>query len=165
MPTIVGYNRSILQRYTMQTVNPLALPWTPLKWKNALPGCCGIYFVLSEGKVIYIGRSKSISRRWLNHHRYEMIAAYPDVRIAWMEVSDEFLLREIENALIQYFDPPLNQKMPIGDGVKRHLREHRVEVRLNDLEMEKLRAYSESKGQPITECIRDWIKQLPETKE
>jgi predicted DNA binding CopG/RHH family protein len=44
---------------------------------------------------------------------------------------------------------------------KQHKRTNRIEVRLNDQEMAKLKAFADTQGQPMTECIRDWIKSLP----
>lgn len=39
-------------------------------------------------------------------------------------------------------------------------REKRIEVRLNDIEYQAIKAFADSKGMAVAECIRDWVKQL-----
>jgi DNA-binding XRE family transcriptional regulator len=92
------------------TINPLELPSLPLEWKAALPlKCRAIYMALSaEGEILYVGRSNDIRKRWKSHDRFKHLKQIQGVRIAWIEVSDPYLLRTLETALIEYFKPEFN---------------------------------------------------------
>lgn len=91
-------------------IDPLKLPSLPLEWKAALPlKCRAIYIAFSaEGNVLYVGRSNDIRKRWQSHTRLKHLKQIQDVRIAWLEVSDAYLLRILETALIEYFKPEFN---------------------------------------------------------
>lgn len=86
------------------------LPSLPMCRKTELPKVSAVYFAIdSFGQVQYIGRSNNIRNRWLKaHHRQSALDGIGDINIAWVEVSDSSLLSHIEQALIDYFDPPLN---------------------------------------------------------
>jgi DNA-binding XRE family transcriptional regulator len=108
-------------------VNLESLPSIPLEQKSSLPICSGIYFVIDEDeKVLYVGRSKNINQRWSNagHHKYTQLSSIPNVRIAWLEVSDASLLPNIEAALIDWFCPTLNRPVT----TKQKLEKTRLEV-------------------------------------
>lgn len=90
-------------------IDPTCLPSLPLEWKNALPKCQAIYLVLSEKKeVLYVGRSTNLRSRWKSHSRYQYLKEISGITIAWVEVSDSFLFRRIEIALIEFFKPKFN---------------------------------------------------------
>lgn len=90
-------------------IDLLRLPSFPLEWKTALPKCQAIYLVLSKQKeVLYVGRSKNLRSRWKSHDRYQHLKQLPDLTIAWVEVSDNFLFVTIERALIEFFKPRFN---------------------------------------------------------
>ena len=94
-----------------QKLNLQELPTLALTEKALLPNVAAIYFVLDgTQKVCYIGRAKSLCFRWYSHHRLADFREIPQVRVAYLTVSDAALLPDIEEALIEYFDPPLNQK-------------------------------------------------------
>ena len=99
----------------------LSLPWLPLAKRIELPNVPGIYFVLENEQVIYIGLSKtSLLRRWWTHNKVqELNARAGEIRIAWLECRALGLLPVIETAMIIRFQPELNQKMgtrivPVG---------------------------------------------------
>ncbi|HYX13478.1 MAG TPA: helix-turn-helix domain-containing protein [Nostoc sp.] len=99
-----------MNTFTPNQVNPLSLPSLPLEWRKALPDCAGIYFAIdSNDAVQYIGRSNNIRLRWVQHHKNQQLTKISAVRLAWLEVSDKSLLAPIEEALIKWFDPPLNR--------------------------------------------------------
>lgn len=92
-------------------INPLTLPSLPLTEKRKLPKLSAIYFALSaSGEILYIGRAKNLVARWAVHHRYLELKAIGDIRVAWLECSEESLLPEIEASLIQQFLPTLNYR-------------------------------------------------------
>ena len=86
-----------------------SLPALPLCERSNLPTSPAIYFAIdSLGKIQYIGQSSNPRRRWSQHHKHGDLEVICGVKIAYLEVSDASLLRSIESALIQWFDPPLN---------------------------------------------------------
>lgn len=94
---------------TPSTVNPLQLPSLPFEWRKALPECPAIYFAIdANNKIQYIGSTVNLKQRWISHHRESHLKAVGEIRLAWMEVSDKSLLPAIEEALITWFNPPLN---------------------------------------------------------
>jgi hypothetical protein len=89
-------------------VDPLGLPSLPLTWRKAFPKSAPvIYFVLSQSdELLYIGRSVDLNTRWKSHHKLKEFDE--TVRVAWLEISDGALLAEIEEMLIERFQPCLN---------------------------------------------------------
>lgn len=104
---------------TPESLNLSALPSVPLINRKQLPPILGIYFAIdSLGVVQYIGQSINIRNRWVNHHRQSELKVVGNVSIAYLEVSEPSLLSEIEWALIEYFNPPLNRLKRQPSGVK-----------------------------------------------
>lgn len=90
-------------------INPVTLPSVSLADRRNLPSMPCIYFAIDgAGAVQYIGRSKNPARRWIAHHRYPDLCSMSGVRIAYMHL-DEDLLPTVEDALIAWFNPPLNR--------------------------------------------------------
>ncbi len=88
------------------------LPSLPLEEKYKLPDIAGIYLCINEAEEIYyIGQSKNINRRWLQHHRNYQLEDIGNIRIAWIAISETSLLNDIETALIEYFNPSLNNSL------------------------------------------------------
>jgi hypothetical protein len=88
-----------------QAINPLSLPSVAVADRKQLPETPSIYFAIDAQDVIqYIGRSVNPRQRWQQHHR---IGQVQECRIAYFE-CDGTLLDEVECALIEYFNPPLN---------------------------------------------------------
>lgn len=100
------------------TIQLQDLPYTTLENKNCLPSVSGCYLVVAEETaVLYVGCSTNLYKRWKNHNRVKEFSNYDNVRICWLVISEESLLLEIEKALIEYFNPRLNNKaIP---GIKR----------------------------------------------
>ena len=92
-----------------QTLKLDSLPSLPLAHRKHLPECPGIYFAIdSQGIIYYIGRSVNLNQRWTQHHRTKQLQQHSEIKIAYLEVSEIFLLPKIEEALIEWFNPPLN---------------------------------------------------------
>lgn len=90
-------------------IDPSTLRALPLASRRQFPETTCIYFAIdSLGAVQYIGQSVNLRQRWAGHHRREHLEGLGGVRIAWIEISDRAFLNEIESALIDWFDPPLN---------------------------------------------------------
>ncbi|MGL5061898.1 MAG: GIY-YIG nuclease family protein [Microcoleus sp.] len=91
-------------------INPLSLPCVSVEDRKRLPKTPSIYFAIdAQNQIQYIGRSINPRQRWANHHRFGEVQ---NCRISYFE-CDAILLSEIELALIDYFNPPLN-RLPFG---------------------------------------------------
>jgi DNA-binding Xre family transcriptional regulator len=75
---------------------------------NKLPPIASVYFVTNSRRVLYIGRSANLNKRWKKHHQFNRSLEWGADRISWLEVSDLSLLPETEYAMIKYFKPVLN---------------------------------------------------------
>lgn len=98
-------------------INPKALdiktlPWLPLEEKAAFPKKPAIYFAIdSQETVQYIGRTVNVRQRWENHHKYDALSEIGNVKIAYLFIDTVELLPKIEAALIEWFNPPLNNSL------------------------------------------------------
>ncbi len=89
------------------------LPWVPLDATAGFPAQPGIYFAIdSQGVVQYVGISGDVRGRWKQHHRYKRLAQMGGVKIAYLFIDAPELLPDIEDALIEWFNPPLNVARP-----------------------------------------------------
>jgi hypothetical protein len=85
-----------------------SLPSVPLEDRQSLPCEPCIYFAIDgQGVVQYIGRSVNPARRWASHHKRRSLESIGGVRIAYLAL-DADLLADVEAALIEWFNPPLN---------------------------------------------------------
>ncbi|MBP0016900.1 MAG: GIY-YIG nuclease family protein [Cyanobacteria bacterium SBLK] len=92
-----------------KSINLANLPAVPLCDRKKLPAIPGIYFAIdSLGNIQYIGRSQDINQRWRNHHREKTLEEIGKIKIAYLKISDVDLLPAIEDALIVWFNPLLN---------------------------------------------------------
>jgi len=74
----------------------------------ALPTGAAIYYVLDrDSGILYVGASKHLRQRWVNHHRRADLAAVGATRIAWQAVWPEFL--PLEALFIRYCEPQWQQ--------------------------------------------------------
>lgn len=136
-----------------EQINLLTLPSVPLDCRKDLPEYPGIYFAIDNaGTVQYIGRSSNIRQRWLQHHRYNQLEALGSVAVAWLQVSDNLLLPSIEAALIEYFQPLLNNQ--VTSGTKSQLN-----IKVNAELYQKYKAKLKDLGTSITEDIENHMRQ------
>jgi predicted GIY-YIG superfamily endonuclease len=84
------------------------LPSVLMKDKNNLPDTPGVYLIESRDAILYIGMTESsLHRRHQQHHRSNQIESqFVDPRIYYY-VCTEDSARELESALIQRFNPLL----------------------------------------------------------
>ena len=76
--------------------------------KTELPASSGIYAVLDKNKVMYIGRSGNLRKRWSSgHHRYHQAAKLKDPRLAWILLSKREI-NKVETAFIKQYQPAWN---------------------------------------------------------
>lgn len=76
--------------------------------KTELPTASGIYAVLDRKRVMYIGRSGNLRRRWSSgHHRYHQAAKLKSPRLAWVLLSKRDI-NKAEAAFIEQYQPVWN---------------------------------------------------------
>lgn len=89
------------------------LPSMPLEQRWSLPTVQCVYFVLSsKNQVLYIGQTKNLANRWRTHTLYKALKTLNNIRIVWMQISDESLLLEVEEILINHYQPEFNLNKP-----------------------------------------------------
>lgn len=88
----------------------------PLSEKGKLPETPGVYFVMIDDVVLYIGKAINLRSRWKSHHIYPIVSVMDDVRICWEEL-DEAVLLSYEAKWINYYRPPLNRFIPKFLGI------------------------------------------------
>lgn len=84
------------------------LPSVLMKDKNNLPDTPGVYLIESRDAILYVGMSESsLHRRHQQHHRTNQIESqFVDPKIYYYVCSED-AARELESALIQRFNPLL----------------------------------------------------------
>lgn len=96
----------------MNNIDPLQLPSVLLGEK--LPNCSCVYFAIdSSDRILYIGRTKNLHKRWKGHQHISELKKIERVRIAYFECSVDNL-DYLEKTMIVQFNPPLNQDFPVS---------------------------------------------------
>lgn len=140
------------------SINPASLPSLPLTDRRSLPELLCIYFAIdSQGAIQYIGRSVNLQRRWKAHQRCTELEAMGQVNVAWLEVSDATLLHAIEQALIKWFDPPLNR-----EGQERIRRKAIAQATLRDEQSRKAQLAEDCNEVSALSGMRNKIRQFVE---
>lgn len=93
--------------------NPFELKSISWRERSLIPYGSGLYFVLYDNQVIYIGKSESIKLRLTCHDlRVSLSKIIDQVKIAWLQHPD-FVDRKVlgssERYTIALFRPPLNK--------------------------------------------------------
>lgn len=91
------------------SINPLVLPSVPFSNRKLLPPVRGIYLVLRQAKVIYVGQVADIHECWRSHILIPKLQTLPNIRIAWKPL-ESVPLKPIEKSLIEKLQPPFNNK-------------------------------------------------------
>lgn len=125
----------------------LQLPWVSTDELDLLPEDPGVYFVMSAGKVIYVGKAQNLMRRWMSHHRLDQVRLVGDADIHYAVVAVEDVgMLEVE--MIELFSPllnntrsPVNPLIEMAEPVKTRQRSP-MELLVDQL--------SQIRGQPIS---------------
>jgi len=103
-----------------ENIKVAELPFVLLRDRQLLPEEPGIYFVVTKGRIIYIGQSINIRRRWQTHGIYALVAVHPQPCIAWLLMPCEGL-----DSCEDYFTEKFK---PLLDGSKTRRRSCRYKV-------------------------------------
>lgn len=143
-------------------IDPLALPSLPLGERSHLPNCPAIYFVMQGECVLYIGQTVNLTLRLATHNRLKQFAKMVgNIRIAWLECSDTTLLRKVEAALIEQFQPELNRR----ERKKRAFPSKRVHVTLPDKAFDALQRWADDQGRPVANLVAYLVEKAVEEAE
>jgi excinuclease UvrABC nuclease subunit len=85
------------------------LPFVEFGNWSKLPGASAVYFCLdSQDKVLYIGQTRNLKRRWSMSHGYRAICGDRGaIKLSWL-LTDESRLFQVESQMIARFNPPMN---------------------------------------------------------
>ncbi len=90
-------------------IDPLSLPSVPLGNRATLPTVPAVYFCIeADNKILYIDSTLNLNQKWIANSQYSHLAAMYDVRIAWLLVDEPENLEGIKQAMIEYWEPTLN---------------------------------------------------------
>ncbi len=143
-----------------------SLPWVSLDKADELPSAPGIYFAIdSFDQIQYIGRSSNVRGRWKSHHRYDDLAAIGGVRIVYLFVQAPELLSQVEAALIDWFDPPLNvARRRSEDCPLEGRRLKRLSASIPDRLYDRLEKLAEFEGRSVSSLVSYLLEHSVETK-
>jgi hypothetical protein len=99
---------------SLLSINPYRLnPKILISEIQQLPSISGIYFVIRDNSVIYIGKSRNIKQRWCKYpHHIEQHTVDGDfITFIGVHISD---LNLAEQLLIEYYEPILNRQFAVG---------------------------------------------------
>jgi len=96
------------QLFDVTKLDPFLLTSVAIEERDSLPEEAGIYFVIDDSSVYYIGMSVNLQHRWYSHHRQAEFDKIPHLRIAYIDGLSVHYLRNMELLLIQHLTPKLN---------------------------------------------------------
>ena len=89
-------------------LTPFQLESIKIEDKDDLPEESGIYFIIDQSNLYYIGMSLNLQKRWYNHHKQKELDSLPNLSISYLDCLPKHYLKNIESALIEHFQPKLN---------------------------------------------------------
>jgi hypothetical protein len=100
------YDGKVLDEIVL--LDPFKLSYIDIDYRDNLPSKSGIYFVIDDSKIYYIGMTRDLYRRWFNHHRQDDFDNIPNpLKISFLELPLQYL-SQLELDFIKRFKPLLN---------------------------------------------------------
>lgn len=101
--------RAVPEEFTVEGVG-LDCEWgcVPIESTDDLPKIQGIYMVIEDDDILYVGKSINIHQRWKNgHHKQRKFYGHQEAAIIWVElpVTDRGSLTTLERYYIQKHTP------------------------------------------------------------
>ena len=81
---------------------------------KSLVHVCGVYFLIKNGEIDYIGKSTNICNRLTSHHVYDR-KAHKEIWVYPVDYKLNYKLHQIEYELIRNLRPPGNTH-----GIRHH---------------------------------------------
>ena len=119
--------------------------------RKKLPRAEAIYLVWTKSKLLYIGQTIDLQRRFASHHRLVSFLE-AEARISWFDPSGCDRI-EIEEALIDILEPTLNGKI-VTEGDKR------IQVLLSVDLWKAYRLYCFEQEVSMSDDVRKYITEL-----
>lgn len=137
----------------LQNWNLGAMGFTYYKDRLKLPEISGIYFVISDNIIRYIGCSTNLRKRFYGtcHHRHEIFNNLDSPIIHWIAIDDSEL-KDLESILIETINPEINNQKLWHFGKDAAIR---IETRL----LNKLMEHREKTGMPISTAVKIAVEQ------
>lgn len=76
---------------------------------KALPPYPGVYFLIVNRQIMYVGQTWRFDVRW-RRHKHRAHLSELRIRIAFLVVDRPYLRGEVERFFIKRFQPPLNRQ-------------------------------------------------------
>lgn len=89
-------------------LTPFKLKSVSIEDRDNLPEEPGVYFVIDEFNIYYIGMSSNIQKRWYSHHKQPYLNSLANIKISYLDCLPKHYLKNIESTLINHFKPSLN---------------------------------------------------------
>lgn len=116
---------------------------------HLLPDICGLYLVMAERSVLYVGKAKDIRKRWMGgHHKGLNLGRYYDSARIVSVACPENQLNASEKMFIAWFNCPLNET--ITQSTRSSLRR-----RLKEQNMPKVEVKPDSKIDRLIKLLSD----------
>lgn len=97
----------------------LALPFRTYGGRGQLPTGSGLYFLLSEGQVLYVGETGNLWRRLRYHPMFIKVAGRRALRIAFLETGvGGFERSDLERLFISTLLPPMNGNKELSQLIR-----------------------------------------------
>lgn len=137
----------------LQNWNLGAMGFTYYKDRLKLPEISGIYFVISDNVIRYIGCSTNLRKRFYGacHHRHEVFSNLDSPIIHWIAIDDSEL-KDLESTLIETINPEINNQKLWHLGKDAAIR---IETQL----LNKLIEYRKETGMPISTVVKIAVEQ------
>jgi len=120
---------------------PEPVPSVRFAQRKHLPRVSGIYLLVRDDEVIYVGKSSNLRVRWQNHHKEAQIKDPENVEIFYF-FADNQMLDSIESALIGWFNPDLNVSSGSGGRALKSNVPRRVQLRIPERSVELFDSYT-----------------------
>jgi excinuclease UvrABC nuclease subunit len=137
------YSIQCLDAFDVQT-----LPRVSITKKQDLPSSPGIYIVVGEKIVQYVGRANNLQARWKSHHRLPELKRLQDVFICYLTVDNLVDLPGIESVLIDRLKPALNNREISKDVQREDGASISLTVRLKPSDLEILEKIRQARHYP-----------------
>jgi hypothetical protein len=119
--------------------------------RKKLPEVEAIYLVWTKSKLLYIGQTINLQKRFTSHHRLVNFLN-AEARVSWFDPLGCDRI-EIEGSLIDILAPTMNGEIITGG-------DRRIDIIVTEKEFEILEQYCEDNGQTKTAVIRELIRTL-----
>lgn len=142
------------------------LPTVAVNARQSLPPESAVYFALSDtGRVLYIGATVHLQRRWRWHETLQKLAELQCATIAYHLCRVEEL-NTLECAMIAHYTPPLNAPrfIPSHHVYQNIKAAHPTGIRMSSDDKGLLRALARQSGITMTAVLELLIRQEAKTK-